>query len=93
MKLTYALLRKQRTHNLRYIVRTLLMKLAPEVVKNKNQNSDKVTQINTRLQSQYTTDSFCYQDDYNTINWTAVDGTCKPSPNPAFYLVRRAKVP
>ena len=28
MKLTYALLRKQRTHNLRYIVRTLLMKLA-----------------------------------------------------------------
>ena len=30
MKLTYALLRKQRTHNLRYIVRTLLMKLAPE---------------------------------------------------------------
>ena len=29
MKLTYALLRKQRTHNLRYIVRTLLMKLAP----------------------------------------------------------------
>ena len=33
MKLTYALLRKQRTHNLRYIVRTLLMKLAPEVTK------------------------------------------------------------
>ena len=32
MKLTYALLRKQRTHNLRYIVRTLLMKLAPGVV-------------------------------------------------------------
>ena len=31
MKLTYALLRKQRTHNLRYIVRTLLMKLAPEL--------------------------------------------------------------
>ena len=30
MKLTYALLRKQRTHNLRYIVRTLLMKLAPD---------------------------------------------------------------
>ena len=30
MKLTYALLRKQRTHNLRYVVRTLLMKLAPE---------------------------------------------------------------
>ena len=29
MKLTYTLLRKQRTHNLRYIVRTLLMKLAP----------------------------------------------------------------
>ena len=29
MKLTYALLRKQRTHNLRYIVRSLLMKLAP----------------------------------------------------------------
>ena len=29
MKLTYALLRKQRTHNLRYIVRTLLMKLSP----------------------------------------------------------------
>ena len=29
MKLTYALLRKQRTHNLRYLVRTLLMKLAP----------------------------------------------------------------
>ena len=29
MKLTYALLRKQRTHNLRHIVRTLLMKLAP----------------------------------------------------------------
>ena len=29
MKLTYALLRKQRTPNLRYIVRTLLMKLAP----------------------------------------------------------------
>ena len=33
MKLTYALLRKQRTHNLRYIVRTLLMKLAPEMSK------------------------------------------------------------
>ena len=32
MKLTYALLRKQRTHNLRYIVRTLLMKLVPEQV-------------------------------------------------------------
>ena len=32
MKLTYALLRKQRTHNLRYIVRTLLMKLAPGVI-------------------------------------------------------------
>ena len=31
MKLTYAPLRKQRTHNLRYIVRTLLMKLAPGV--------------------------------------------------------------
>ena len=31
MKLTYVLLRKQRTHNLRYIVRTLLMKLAPGV--------------------------------------------------------------
>ena len=31
MKLTYALLRKQRTHNLRYIVRTLLMKLAPDL--------------------------------------------------------------
>ena len=29
MKLTYALLRKQRTHNLRYIVRPLLMKLVP----------------------------------------------------------------
>ena len=29
MKRTYALPRKQRTHNLRYIVRTLLMKLAP----------------------------------------------------------------
>ena len=29
MKLTYAHLRKQCTHNLRYIVRTLLMKLAP----------------------------------------------------------------
>ena len=29
MKLMYALLRKQRTHNLRYIVRALLMKLAP----------------------------------------------------------------
>ena len=29
MKLTYALLRKQRTNNLRYIVRTLLMKLTP----------------------------------------------------------------
>ena len=35
MKLTYALLRKQRTHNLRYIVRTLLMKLAPGVQENK----------------------------------------------------------
>ena len=32
MKLTYALLRKQRTHNLRYIVRTLLMKLAPDQI-------------------------------------------------------------
>ena len=32
MKLTYALLRKQRTHNLRCIVRTLLMKLAPDRV-------------------------------------------------------------
>ena len=32
MKLTYALLRKQRTHNLRYVVRTLLMKLAPELL-------------------------------------------------------------
>ena len=31
MKLMYALLRKQRTHNLRYIVRSLLMKLAPGV--------------------------------------------------------------
>ena len=29
MRLTYALLKKQRTHNLRYIVRTLFMKLAP----------------------------------------------------------------
>ena len=35
MKLTYALLRKQRTHNLRYVVRTLLMKLAPEFQKHK----------------------------------------------------------
>ena len=32
MKLTYALLRKQRTHNLRYIVQTLLMKLAPDIL-------------------------------------------------------------
>ena len=31
MKLTYAILRKQRTLNLRYIVRTLLMKLAPGI--------------------------------------------------------------
>ena len=31
MKLMYALLRKQRTHNLRYIVRSLLMKLAPGI--------------------------------------------------------------
>ena len=30
MKLTYALLRKQRTHNLRYVVQTSLMKLAPD---------------------------------------------------------------
>ena len=34
MKLTYALLRKQRTHNLRYIVQTLLMKLAPDFLNN-----------------------------------------------------------
>ena len=32
MKLTYALLRKQRTRNLRYILRTLLMKLAPDFI-------------------------------------------------------------
>ena len=48
MKLTYALLRKQHTHNLRYIVQTLLMKLAPgvlgclqfQIVKNHPENSN-----------------------------------------------------
>ena len=40
MKLTYALLRKQRTHNLRYIVRTLLMKLAPGLIKKTSETSD-----------------------------------------------------